>query len=127
MSKEDKPVHWRTFLPSDVIRYVDLQGQDFTLQIKSIKKDKVVGKTGKSTGKAFISFEGSEKPLAAGTEVLEQIGRLHGSDTRKWPGKWITIWPDPSVKYGGEAVGGVRVRSTVPKVNDPKADKEGAA
>jgi len=112
-------VHWRTYLDSDVIRYVDLQGQEFTLQIKSIKKDTVKGKNGKGTAKAFIRFEGREKPLAAGKEILEQIGRLYSNDTRLWIGKWITIFPDPSVKYGGEAVGGIRVRPEVPKVDGP--------
>lgn len=116
-------MHWRTFLDSDVIRYVDLQDQEFTLKIVAVKRDKVKGKNGKATGKAFISFEGREKPLAAGAETLEQIGALYGHDTRKWPGCWITIWPDPSVKYGGVAVGGVRVRPTVPVIDKRKTDK----
>lgn len=115
--------HWRTMLDSDVIRYVDLQGQDYALQIKSVKKGKVTGKTGKATGKAMITFEGRDKPLAAGADTLEQIGRLHGNDTRTWPGKWITIWPDPTVVYGGEKVGGVRVRPEVPKVAAAKTEQ----
>lgn len=114
--------HWRTFLDSDVIRYVDLQGQDYAVQIKSVKKGAVKGKTGKSTGKCMIHFEGRERPLAAGAETLEQIGRLHGNDTRLWPGKWVTLWPDPSVSYGGEKVGGVRVRPEVPKVAAKKEE-----
>jgi len=118
--------HWRTFLDSDVIRYVDLQGQDYTVQIKAVKKGRVKGKTGKDTGKAMIYFEGREKPLGAGAEILEQIGRLYSNDTRKWPGKWVTIWPDPTVKYGGEAVGGVRIRPEVPKVSSPAGQKETA-
>ena len=118
--------HWRTFLDSDVIRYVDLNVQDYTLQIKSVKKGRVKGKTGKDTGKAMIYFEGRERPLGAGAEILEQIGRLYGNDTRKWPGRWVTIWPDPTVKYGGEAVGGVRIRPEVPKVDVPSGQKESA-
>ena len=113
--------HWRTFLDSDVIRYVDLNGQDHTVQIKAVKRGKVTGKNGKGTGKAMIYLEGKEKPIGAGAELLQQIQNLYGSDTRTWPGKWITIWPDPTVKYGGEAVGGVRVRPVVPKVEEPKA------
>lgn len=119
-------MHWRTFLDSDVIRYVDLQGQEYTLQIKSVKKGKVKGKGAKETGKAMIYFEGRERPLGAGAEILEQIGRLYGNDTRKWPGRWVTIWPDPTVKYGGEAVGGVRIRNVVPTVDVPSGQKESA-
>jgi hypothetical protein len=117
--------HWRTFLDSDVIRYVDLQDQEFNLQIKSIKKGKVTGKSGQAKGKAMIYFEGRDKPLGAGADTLTQIGQLHGTDTRKWPGKWVTIWPDPSVTFGGERVGGVRIRPVVPKVDAPKAASNG--
>lgn len=107
-------MHWRTFLDSDVIRYVDLQDQDFTLKIAKVIKGKVTGKSGKASGKAMIFFEGREKPLGAGTTILSEIGKLYGNDVRKWPGKWITIFPDPNVSFGGEKVGGVRVRPVVP-------------
>ena len=107
--------HWRQMLESDVIRFVDLDGKDYDLQIKAVKKGKVVGALGKSTAKAMITFEGKEKPMGAGTAILSQIAKLHGNDTTTWPGKWITIWPDPSVSYGSEKVGGIRVRPTVPR------------
>ncbi len=118
-------VHWRTFLDSDVIRYVDLQDREFTLQIKEVKRGKVTGTGGKSSAKAMIYFEGKgadgndRKPLAAGTAILSQIAALYGNDTRDWPGKAITIYPDPTVKYGGAAVGGVRIRPVVPEAVTP--------
>ncbi len=115
MSEASNAAHWRTFLDSEVIRFVDLGDKEYTLQIKAIKKGKVVGSGGKSTGKAMITFEGREKPLGAGTAILSVIASLHGNDTRAWPGKFITIYPDPSVMFGGVRVGGVRVRATVPK------------
>lgn len=117
--------HWRTLLDSDVIRYVDLQDREFTLQIKSIKgKQKITGSGGKSGSKAMIYFEGKnrEKPLAAGTAILTQIAALYGNDTRKWIGQWITLWPDPSVMYAGARVGGVRVRNVVPGPVTPAAE-----
>lgn len=111
--------HWRALLPSDVIRYVDVMEQEFTLEISDVKKGKVTGKNGKSTGKAMISFVGAEKPLAAGTEILTVIAQMYGDAPKKWIGKKITIYGDPNVKFGGEKVGGVRVRPVVPK-DEPK-------
>lgn len=108
-------MHWRTFLDSEVIRYVDLGDREFTLRIKKIQKGKVTGSGGKASGKAMIWFEGREKPLAAGTTILSTIASLYGNDTRKWPGKDITIYPDHGVVFGGKTVGGVRVRTHVPK------------
>lgn len=108
--------HWRQFLDSEVIRFVDLGDKDHTVKIVKVTKGKVVGTGGKSSGKAMIHFEGKEKPLGAGTAVLSAIARLYGNDTRDWIGKSITIYGDPTVKFGGEAVGGVRVRPNAPKV-----------
>lgn len=114
--------HWRTFLDSEVIRYVDLQDQEYTLQIKAVKKGKITGRSGKSSGKAMIYFEGRDKPLGAGTAILSVIGNLYGNDTRKWPGKWVTIYPDPNVMFGGDKVGGVRVRPGEPKIAGEKKE-----
>lgn len=118
--------HWRTYLDSDVIRFVDLGEREYTLRIKSVKRGKVTGSGGKSTGKAMITFEGREKPLGCGTAILSQIASLYGNDTTQWVGKLVTIYPDPTVKYGGAAVGGVRVRPIVPKESDlsPAPKKE---
>jgi hypothetical protein len=134
--------HWRTYLDSDVIRFVDLGGADHVVQIKTVKRGKVTGVGGKSSGKAMITLEGRGKPLGCGAEILTQISDHLGTDTKDWAGKWIVIYPDPTVKYGGAAVGGVRVRRKLPddamiaaaiqqlaemKAAQEKADKEAAA
>jgi hypothetical protein len=118
--------HWRTFLDSEVIRFVDVEARgDVTLKIKAVKKGKVTGSGGKASSKAMITFEGQEKPLAAGTAVLSAIGALYGNDTRAWPGKLITIYGDPNVSFGGQKIGGVRVRPIVPDEPKRKAASNG--
>ena len=106
--------HWRALLESDVLRFVDID-RDYTLRIKKVSKGKVTGSGGKSSGKGMIWFDGAEKPMASGPEVLGAIASLYGNSPKAWVGKWITIFPDPTVKYGGKAVGGVRVRAAIPK------------
>jgi hypothetical protein len=94
-------VHWRSFLDSEVVRFVDVADKgDITLRIKTVKKGKVVGSGGKSSSKAMITFDGtSDKPLAAGTTILSAIAALYSNDTRKWPGKLITIYGEPDVSF----------------------------
>lgn len=117
--------HWRSFLDSEVIRYADLADRgDVTLEIVKVVKGKVTGKSGKGSSKAMISFKGAERPLAAGAAILSTIGRLYGNDTRKWVGQKITLYADHDVVFGGEKVGGVRVRPAVPKA---EPSKDGAA
>jgi len=116
--------HWRTFLDSDVIRYVDLGDRDYTLRIAKVVKGKITGAGGKSSTKAMLYFEGREKPLGAGTAILRTIAQLYGNDVATWPGKLITIYPDHTVTFGGAVVGGIRVRPAIPK--EPKAEPKQA-
>ena len=119
--------HWRSFLDSDVIRYADMADRgDTTLTIDKVVKGKVTGKSGKGSSKAMLYFKGAERPLAAGTAILSTIGRLYGNNTRKWVGKSVTLYADHDVVFGGEKVGGVRVRPVIPKAEDP-AGKDGTA
>ncbi len=106
--------HWRALLDSEVLRFVDID-REYTLRIKKVQKGKVVGAGGKSSGKGMIWFDGAEKPMSAGSGVLSTIASLYGNSPKGWVGKWLTVYPDPNVKYGGVAVGGVRVRPTVPE------------
>jgi hypothetical protein len=112
--------HWRSLTESEVIRYADLYERgDITLEITKVVKGKVVGRDGKGKGKGMIHFKGAERPLAAGTVILESIARLYGNDTRKWIGKLVTLYADHEVVFGGSKVGGVRVRPIVPKAEQP--------
>lgn len=109
--------HWRTFIESDVIRFVDIPPGDHIVQIKEVKKGRVTGSGGKSNGKAMIYLVGKDKPIAAGAAICAVIEQLYGKSPKKWAGKMITIYGDPTVKYGGAAVGGVRVRPVAPAQN----------
>ncbi len=114
----DASGHWKSLTDSPYIRYADLKGRDVSLQIKKIKKGKVVGIGAKTERKVLIWFEGSsDKKLIAVPTIMSQIAALHGVNVESWVGKWITIWPDPSVTYGKERCGGVRVRPVVPKAS----------
>lgn len=108
--------HWRTFIESDVIRFVDIPPGDHDVQIAKVVRGKVTGSGGKSNGKAMIHLVGKDKPIAAGAAICAVIESLHGKSPRAWAGKYITIYGDPTVRYGGAAVGGIRVRPSAPKV-----------
>ncbi len=119
MSTDQTPAnpdaHWRTYIESDVIRAVDIPPGDHDVQIKEVKRGKVTGSGGKSSGKPMIYLTGKDKPWPACATACAVIEQLYGKAPRKWAGQWITIFVDPSVKYGGAPVGGIRVRPTAPK------------
>ncbi|MBG6243367.1 MAG: hypothetical protein EKE20_16920 [Candidatus Symbiopectobacterium sp. Dall1.0] len=94
----------KTIIPkSDQINFEDVQSSSITAVIKSIR-------AGNSEQPVFIDLDGYDgrpyKPSKSMRRVL--IGGW-GSDGHSWVGKTLTLVGDPSVKFGGVAVGGIKV------------------
>lgn len=57
-----------------------------------------------------ISFEGDNgKPYKACKSMCRVMVAAWGPDSSKYVGKSMTLYRDPSVKWGGMAVGGIRI------------------
>ncbi|MCC8366568.1 hypothetical protein J8V57_09770 [Xenorhabdus sp. PB61.4] len=94
----------RTIIPkSDQINFEDVQTQSITAVIKSVR-------AGSKDQPVFIDLVGYDgrpyKPSKSMRRVL--IGGW-GSDGHSWAGKSLTLIGDPTVKYGGVAVGGIKI------------------
>lgn len=94
----------RTIVPkSDQLNFEDVQSQCITAVIKSVR-------AGNKEQPVFIDLDGYDgrpyKPSKSMRRVL--IGGW-GSDGHSWAGKALTLTGDPTVKYGGVAVGGIKI------------------
>ncbi|QBY44023.1 hypothetical protein QE197_11150 [Arsenophonus nasoniae] len=94
----------RTVIPkSDQLNFEDVQTQSITAVIKSIR-------AGTKEQPVFIDLVGYDgrpyKPSKSMRRVL--IGGW-GSDGHSWVGKTLTLMGDPSVKFGGVTVGGIKI------------------
>ncbi len=94
----------RTIIPkSDQINFEDVQSQSITAAIKAVR-------AGNSEQPVFIDLEGYDgrpyKPSKSMRRVL--IGGW-GADGHSWVGRSLTLVGDPSVRYGGVAVGGIKI------------------
>jgi len=60
------------------------------------------------------------KPLIVNTTNFKMMQRLFQSKyIEDWYGRQIILYGDPSVKFGRETVGGVRVKSVLPQIQTP--------
>jgi len=58
-----------------------------------------------------LKFEGKAKQLVLRTSCNRRaLVKMFGSDTKAWRGKVVKLYHDPSVKFGGKQVGGIRIR-----------------
>jgi hypothetical protein len=58
-----------------------------------------------------IKFRGKAKQLVLRTSANRRaLVKMFGADTREWRGKTVYLYHDPSVKFGGKNVGGIRIK-----------------
>ena len=96
----------KTIIPkSDQLNFDDVRGQPITAVIKSVRE-------GSKDQPVFIDLIGYDgrpyKPSKSMRRVL--IGGW-GNNGHSWAGKALTLIGDPSVKYGGVAVGGIKINA----------------
>lgn len=59
---------------------------------------------------ANVYFEEFERPWRPGVNMRRVLADLWGKG-RTWPGHRIALYCDPTVQFGGKAVGGIRIRA----------------
>ena len=116
MSESKTP--WKKLQNKDYLGECDfLPGQEITVTIASITTSDVIGDGGKKSTKPIMKFVEPVKPLIANTVNFKRITKLLGSKyIEDWIGKQIILYGDPSVKFGSETVGGVRVKDQLPLI-----------
>ncbi len=96
----------KTVIPrSDQINFEDVQTTTITAEIKAVR-------AGNKEQPVFIDLAGFDgrpyKPSKSMRRIL--IGGW-GNDGHKWVGKTLTIYGDRTIKYGGVAVGGIKIKA----------------
>jgi hypothetical protein len=62
--------------------------------------------------KWILGFDELEKPMVLNKTNINRIARaVQSDDTDHWIGKKVVVYNDPDVEFGGEIVGGIRVRA----------------
>lgn len=114
MSESKTP--WKKLQNKDYLGECDFQpGEEKTVTIASITTSEVIGDGGKKSTKPIIKFVEPVKPLIANTVNFKRITKLFGSKyIEDWIGKQVILYGDPTVTFGKEVVGGVRVKDKLP-------------
>jgi hypothetical protein len=60
-----------------------------------------------------LKFKGKAKQLVLRTSANRRaLVRMFGANTQAWRGQTIFLYHDPEVRFGGRAVGGIRIKET---------------
>lgn len=103
-----------------------LKGSDFEepalCTIKDVTKENVAKPNEPKKERGVMYFEEYEKGLVMNATNLKRAAAALGSeDTDDWLGKKIVVYYDENVEFGGDIVGGVRLRApkTKPAAESP--------
>lgn len=105
---------YRSMFDRDYIGVWDLAGKDRTLVIDRVSAGTLTSQGNRKTKKPIVYFRGAEKGFALNKTNAKIIAGLYGTNTDKWTGKALTLFPTTTT-FGSETVECIRVRPTVPK------------
>jgi hypothetical protein len=128
------------FLPSQLGAYIlrtadmikskywrarDLQGQPpIVLTIADVTEE-LLGRGGHQDVKCFLWFSEHMKGLQLNKVRVTTLEAAFGPDSELWVGKRVRLSFDPTVEFGGRAVGGVRLQTPPGIVFSPGAGLAG--
>lgn len=103
----------KDMLPSNYLKQADFD-QPYIVKIRKIEQKNIAMEGKPADMKWLAHFEEFEKPMVLNTTNIQLMEKACGSDdTDDWIGKAIIVYTDPNVSFGGELVGGLRIRKHV--------------
>lgn len=112
---------WEQLYPGRFLKGVTLEVPK-TIRIKAVAATDLEGDDGDKKAKCVIRYsaaDGEGEWVVAKTNAALIAACLGENDYTKWPGHTVTIYFDPSVRFGAEQVGGIRVCGS-PELKAPK-------
>jgi len=116
---------YRTMIEKDALGQWDLEGKgDAVVVIEKVEQYVPVKVRQKNVdgvlvdekrNKIKITFRGKRKVWIAGPVSQKVIAGMYGKYVEDWIGKPIALYVDPTVTFGREKTGGLRVRPVAPK------------
>lgn len=97
------------------LKQEDLQGKAVRVQIAHVGPEEVKDENGKMEKKLLMHFVGKDKALILNRTNCEAVEAILGTDDYEaWIGAKVILFTDPTVKFGGKTVGGLRIRADAP-------------
>lgn len=89
----------------------DLEGQPPVVLSISDVTEELMGRGGRQEVKCFLWFNESPKGLQLNKTRVNVLEAAYGPDSVRWVGKRVKLGFDPTVEFGGRAVGGVGLKT----------------
>jgi hypothetical protein len=97
-------------LPSNYLKQSDFP-EDYVVTVRAIERKNIAMDGKPADYKWLAHYEEMEKPMVLNATNIQLMAKACGSDdTDDWIGKQVIVYVDENVSFGGELVGGLRIR-----------------
>ena len=97
-------------LPSNYLKQSDFP-EDYVVTVRGVERKNIAMDGKPAEYKWLAQFAEYEKPMVLNSTNIQLMAKAIGSDdTDDWIGKQVIVYVDENVSFGGELVGGLRVR-----------------
>jgi len=90
---------------SDQLNYDDVMSHDVTVTVTEVKK----GSAEQPVEVHLVEYPG--RPFKPSKSMRRVLVAAWGGEASNYPGRRLRLFGDPDVKFGGKAVGGIRIRA----------------
>ena len=85
--------------------------EDTTVTVKSLKKVNVARDDEDPEYRWTVLFHEFEKPMVLNATNIKRMAKALGDDTDDWIGNAVILYVDPDIEFGGNVVGGLRIKA----------------
>jgi len=115
-------------IPSNYLKQSDFP-EDYIVTIAKVERKNIAMEGKQAEYKWLAFFREFEKPMVLNSTNIHALEKVTGSDdTDDWTGKQVIVYVDENVSFGGELVGGLRIKKhkaptapTAPRQAVPRA------
>lgn len=105
--------------------------EEITVTVNALKKVNVARDDEDPEYRWTVKFAELPKPMVLNVTNLKRMAKALGDDTDDWLGKQIILYVDPDIEFGGNVVGGLRLKglprpktAAKPRMNDDDFNRE---
>lgn len=106
---EDKHMKIGDMIESKYLKQSDVDDET-TVTVQGLKKVNVARDDEDPDYKWTIKFAEFPKPMVLNVTNLKRMAKALGDDTDDWIGNQVILFVDPDIEFGGNVVGGLRVK-----------------
>lgn len=97
-------------IPSNYLKQSDFP-EDYIVTVRNVERKNIAMEGKPPEFKWLLSFKEFEKPMVLNSTNIHAMEKAcESDDTEDWLGKEVIVYVDENVSFGGELVGGLRIK-----------------